>query len=419
MAKPVARHCPNCGGPLVLDPSVTDVTCQYCGNVAHFAQPSAAAARAPTRGQGAALIGVLGGVIALTSIGGATAFFMTASPSGVRQSVEQAMGATRDFPISCGMNDEVVIADRTFEGTGTLITGDVNCKVRIKNSKLKADTIVLAKNLVEIHVENSTLEGKEAAVQLGMNSKLFVTKQSTLRGGEAGVRGGINSELTLTDSSVEGGEHGVRSEVNFKLHATSAKISGKEYGILAANNFELEGKELTLSGERAALAAEVNLKADLRGGLLQGGEAGIQMKGPNLRLKLSRGAKVQARESAIRTGSNFELEMEDALIDGGEIGIETEVNPKLNLGPKARVHGKSIALKAGVNLELRLRGASLESESVAVCAPFNVELTARDSTIRGGSDAFRLQRRPNELTLTSTTVTGKQLFNVRSCSATP
>ena len=63
-----------------------------------------------------------------------------------------------------------------------------------------------------------------------------------------------------------------------------------------------------------------------------------------------------------------------------------------------------------------MRSATLESEAVALCAPFNVEISARESVIRGGSDAFRLQRKPNELSLTGTTVTGNQQFSARGCA---
>lgn len=326
------------------------------------------------------------------------------------------LGGNENFPMTCGMNQQLTIEGRKFEGTGTLITGEINCKIKIKDSTLKGDVVVAAKNLVEVTVENSTLEGKQTAVKLEMNSKLDAKKQTHLKAEETGLEGGINSQVSLDDSSIEGGEVGVKADTNFKLRANKSRISGKEYAIRASNNLELEGKELTLTGGRVALDGEVNLKADLRGGALEGGEAAVHMSGPNASLKLSRAARLSARETALKVGSNLELEMDEALIDGGEIGIDSEVNPKLTLGPKARVHGKQIALKAGVNLELQMRSATLESEAVALCAPFNVEISARESVIRGGSDAFRLQRKPNELSLTGTTVTGNQQFSARGCA---
>lgn len=423
MAHQKPKTCPNCGAPMELPPVGTpELTCQYCGHVARFDWTKPPYASSGKSRSPVLPMLVLAGGVALTGVVSTVFLSSNLKTAGVAlaEGAGVALGAAQNFPMTCGMNQELSIVGRKFEGTGTLITGDINCKIKIKDSTLKGDIVVLAKNLVEVTIENSTLEGKQTAVKLEMNSKLDAKKQTVLKAEETGVEAGINAQVSLEDSSIEGGEVGIKADSNFKLRANKSKVSGKEYGIKAENNFELEGKELTLSGGRVALDGEVNLKADLRGGVLEGGEAGIHMSGPNASVKMSRGARISARESALKTSSNLELHMEDALIDGGEIGIETEVNPKLTLGPKARIHGKKIAVKAGVNLELDMRSATLESEAVAVCAPFNVEIGARESVIKGGVDAFRFQRKPNELELTATTVTGAQQFNARNCgSAAP
>lgn len=419
MAQP-QKKCPNCGAPMVSPATETpEVTCQYCGHVVRFdfaKHPGRVGARGISP-----LVPVLLVVGGLGAAGIAVSVLVASSVKSAGVALAEGAGVALDssseeFPISCGMNKQVSLVGRKFEGTGTLITGDINCKIRIKDCTLKGDIVVAAKNLVEVTVENSTLEGKQTAVRLEMNSKLEAKKQSHFKAEEAGIEGGINSQVSLEDSSVEGGEVGIKAETNCKVRANKSRIAGKEYGIRASNNLDLESKELTLTGSRFALDAEVNLKADVRGGAFEGGEAAVHMSGPNAQLKLSRAARFTARETALKTGSNLNLEMDDALIDGGEIGVEADVNPKLTLGPKARIHGKQIALKAGLNLELHMRSATLESEAVALCAPFNVEVNARESLIKGGTDAFRLQRRPNELTLTGTTVTGNQQFNARGCS---
>lgn len=421
MAKLTSKKCPNCGAPLVLNPGSNDVTCQYCGNVIHVewgkkppvAQPPLTVYVKPKTGCLPAWITI--GTLVPLAVPLALAFGPKLKNVATEVAAEAGM-VKQSFPVECGLNQEVSIVGQTFEGTGTLITGDVNCKIKIKDSKLKGDIVVLAKNLVEINVENSTLEGKEAAVKLGMNSKLFATKGSVLKGDEMGISGGINSEVGLTNSSVQGGSSGVRSDVNFKLQASNARISGSEYGIRANSNLSIDGRELSISGGRVALESEVNLKLELRGGLFEGGEAAVRMKGPNANLKLSQKARLTARENALDTQTNLELEMEDAMIDGGEMGIQTGVNPKLSLGKNARIVGKKVGVKAGVNLEIRMRGASIESESVGICAPFNIEISARESVIRGNREAFRFQRRPQELTLESTTVGGKQVFNADGCA---
>ena len=429
MAKVTAKNCPKCGAPLALQRGVSDLQCQYCGTVVHVEwdkkppatpqlQQVATIYVAPSL---PAFVPVLIALGVLLPIGGSLFAFFASGVTSVATNAFNAAGVqtpsvlTKSLPATCGLNQEITIVGQKFEGPGPLITGEVNCKVKIKDSTLKSDVVVLAKNLVEVTVENSTLEGKEAAVKLSMNSKLFAKKKALLKGEEAAVVAGVNSEISLDDSSIEGGEVGIQGDSNLKVSGTNSKISGKDYGIRSGVNLGIDGKELTVRGTRAAIEGSVNLKLDLRGGLVEGDEAGVRLKGPNAELKLTKAAVIKGREAAVKTESNLELDMEDATIEGAEIAIETGVNPKLHLGPKAKVTGKRIAMKVGINLELDMRQATVESAGVAICAPFNIEIQARDSTIRGGIDAFRFERKPNELELVTTNVTGKQRFDARGC----
>jgi hypothetical protein len=429
VAKVEAKSCPKCGAPLTLQRGVSDLQCQYCGTVVHVEwdkkppanpepQQVATIYVAPRMPAFVPLLIALG---VLVPLGGSFAAFFASGVSNVATQAFNAAGVqapsvlAKSLPATCGLNQEIVIIGQKFEGPGPLITGEVNCKVKIKDSTLKSDVVVLAKNLVEVTVENSTLEGKEAAVKLSMNSKLFGKKKAILKGEEAAIVAGVNSEISLDDSSVEGGEAGIQGDSNLKVDGTKSKISGKDYGIRSGVNLDIVGKELIVQGSRAAVEGNVNLKLDLRGGLIEGDEAGIHMKGSNAELKLTKGATIKGREAAVKTELNLELDMEDATIEGAEIAIDTGVNPKLHLGPKAKVKGKRVALKVGINLELDMRGATIESDQIAICAPFNVEIQARDSIIRGGVEAFRFERKPNELELVGTNVTGKQRFDGHGC----
>jgi hypothetical protein len=408
---------------------VSDVPCQYCGTVVHVEwdkkppanpQPEQMATIyvAPTL---PAFVPILIALFVLLPIGGSLVAFLSSGVTSVATNALNAAGVqtpsvlAKSLPATCGLNQEINIVGQKFEGPGPLVTGEVNCKVKIKDSTLKSDVVVLAKNLVEVTVENSTLEGKEAAVKLSMNSKLFGKKKAVFKGEEAAIVAGVNSEITLDDSSVEGGETGIQGDSNLKLSGTKSKISGKEYGVRGGVNLGIDGKELAIRGSRAAVEGNINLKLDLRGGVIEGDEAGIRMKSSNAELRLSKAATIKGREAAVKTESNLELDMEDATIEGAEIGIDTGVNPKLSLGPKAKVVGKRVAMKVGINLELDMRDASVESPQVAICAPFNIEIQARNSTIRGGVEAFRFERKPNVLELVGSNVTGKQRFDARGC----
>lgn len=422
MAKLAAKKCPNCGAPIKLKPGAQDVQCEYCGNSIHveWGKKPPVAPQPLTvyvKPQVPAILRWLVGVGLLAPLVAPFSLFVLPKLHGVVAEVAQQSGiGAVVFPMTCGVNQEVTIAGQTYEGPGPLVTGDVNCKIRIRNSTLKSDVVVLAKNLVEISVEESTLEGKEAAVKLGMNSKLYTSKRAVLKGGEAAIFAGVNAELRLDDSTVESTGVALHCDANCKLSASGSRIAGTDYGVRGASNLQIEGKNLAVAGERAAIESDVNLKVELRRGAIEGGESGIRAKGANLGLKLFHGARVAARETAVRTGSSLQLEMDDAVIDGGEIGVDAEVNPKLQLGPKARIHGGRIAVKAGTNLQLDMRSASIESEAVALCAPFNIEIRARESQIRG-TDAFRFQRKPRELELATTQITGQRLFNAQGCNA--
>jgi LSD1 subclass zinc finger protein len=430
VAKVVAQNCPKCGAPLQLQKGMNDVQCQYCGTVVHVEwgkkaptepqpQQMATVYVAPTM---PAFVPILIALGVLIPIGGSLFAFLASGVTSVATNAINAAGVetpsvlAKSLPATCGLNQEIQIVGQKFEGPGPLITGEINCKVKIKDSTLKSDIVVLAKNLVEVTIENSTIEGKEAAVKLAMNSKLFGKKKAVIRGEEAAVQAGINSEVTLDDASIEGGEAGIQGDSNLKVFGTKGKISGKDYGIRSGTNLEIQGKELVVKGDRAAVEGQVNLKLDMRGGQIIGDEAGIHMKGPNAEIKLSKAAGIKGREAAIKTESNLELEMEDSTIEGAEVGIDSGVNPKLTLGPKSRITGKRVAMKLGINLELDMRGATVESDGVAICSPFNTKIQARESTIRG-VDAFRFERKPDELELVTTNVTGKQRFDAKGCNA--
>jgi LSD1 subclass zinc finger protein len=196
VAKVTAKNCPKCGAPLALQRGISDVQCQYCGTVVHVEwdkkppvnpqpQQMATIYVAPSL---PAFVPVLIALAALVPIAGSLFAFFASGVTNVATNAFNAAGVkppsvlTTSLPATCGLNQEVNIVGQKFEGPGPLITGEINCKVKIKDSTLKSDVVVLAKNLVEVTIENSTLEGKEAAVKLSMNSKLFGKKQAIIKG---------------------------------------------------------------------------------------------------------------------------------------------------------------------------------------------------------------------------------------------
>jgi hypothetical protein len=289
----------------------------------------------------------------------------------VEQVAEQSGLVPVSFPATCGLNQELEIVGATYEGTGTLIVSDINCKIRIKDSKLKGTVVVAAKNLVEITIENSTIYGTETAVRADMNSTVRASRKSLLKSDSTGLVMGLNGKVFLEDSRIEGQEAAIKASVNFELSAKGSTIIGKEYGIKADDNVKVEFDGSTLRGERAALRADNNLDLSSKNG---------------------------------------------TELIGDEVGVWATANAKLELESQSKIVGKRFAVKVGHNLELSMHQAALDSDQVALCAAFNAEIAATNSSLRGRLEAIRTQQKPNVLELVQTTVSGAQRFSGRGCA---
>jgi hypothetical protein len=289
----------------------------------------------------------------------------------VEQVAEKTGLSSVRFPAKCGLNQELELTSINYEGTGTLITSDINCKVRIKDSKLKGTIVIAAKNLVDISLENSTIYGIETAISSDMNTTVHVARNSLIKGDAIGLTMGLNGKVTVEDSRIEGQNAAIKSGVNFDLSAKNSNITGKEYGLLADNNVKIEFDNSKVNAERAAIRSDANL------------------------------------DLSMRHGSH---------VKGADVGVWSTVNSKLELESNSKIEGKRFAVKTGHNLELSMLNAALESDEIALCSALNAEIAARDSTLRGGTEAIRCQQKPNVLELVRTTVQGAQRFSGRGCS---
>ncbi len=430
MAKVLQKKCPTCGAPLPLKKGVSDVTCTYCGNAIHIEWNKSAPAQvdprtlyvAPTSSAAPLIIGIA--VTMLIAAGSAVAIFVAGPAKQVQEQVQQAMAAVpriggeaevTQFPATCAMNQKLTIKGQKFKGKGPLIVGAINCKIEIVDSNLESDVIVEAKNLTEVTVVRSQLNGSKAAVQMDMNAKLFVKEKSKLVGGESAVVSGVNGEVRLDDSEVEGKESAIRGAVNFHLVAAGSKLRGKEAALVGDSNLNVELRDSELIGERVALAAEGNLELQMRGGTIRATEAAVRADSYNPHLKLSHGAKLVAKETALETEGNLELSMDGASIEGGEVGVSSGVNAKLDLRGKSSIKGKKAAVKLTTNSVVKLRDSKLEASELGLCAGINGELEARNSTI-SGSPAISYRRKPRKFEIDDkSTVSGKPDFSSKSC----
>lgn len=432
MAQVVSRNCPTCGAPLPLRRGVSNVTCTYCNNSIHIewakrplsnADPRTVYV-APQSGTVPLLIGLA--AAGVFTIGIAAVAISESTRQNSNTAVESLVGlADRDdadrndsvsqFPVTCGLNQQLSIVDRTFEGPGPLITGNVNCRILIKNSTLKSDVIVRAKNLTEVTIENSTLEATRVAVELEMNATMLAKAKSRIVGKEAAVESGPNGKLRVEDSSLEGGEVAVAAGLNFELDARNGKLVGNSAAIKASTNLTIKARDTEFSGKRHAIVSETNLTLEMRGGSARAKEAAVLATGYNAKLTLTHGATLAASETAVDANGNLKLSMDASRIEGGEVGLAAKNNAELDLRNESRISGKRGAVRLELNPRVTLRDSTLySSEGSALCGAHNAEIEARKSKLEGKT-ALAFARKPRKLELLGSTTTGRQDFSARTC----
>ncbi len=425
MGRVISQKCPTCGAPLPVSRGAHDVTCTYCGNSIHIEWAKKAPATGDPRTLYVAPQGSAGLVIALVMsvmgvmVAAGVIFAVNAGSQRIENvvnAVPQLGGNSRveSFPVTCGLNQSLEIVDQTHEGKGPLIVGAINCKITIRNSKLKSNVIVEAKNLTEVTLIGSTLEATETAVDMEMNAKLVAKDKSSIKGKEAAIETGSNCSVDLHNSTVEGDEVGIRGGLNFKLKAEGSTVKGREAAVTGGTNLEVQIRDSTISANRIGLEGDGNLTLDMRGGLVQANEAAVRCSKYNGKLKLTHGAKLAAKEVALDGGTNLELTMDGSTIEGGEIGLVGGTNAKLELRGKSEISGREFAAKLSGNADVQLRNSTLKSAGTALCGAYNAEVEARGATIHGG-DALAFARKPRKLQLDDSAVNGKQDFSSKKC----
>jgi LSD1 subclass zinc finger protein len=178
--------CPTCGANLPVPPGAPQIMCRYCQNVIHvehrkpppevrpFGSPGAmpsrtlyvdpeAAARASKHVGLLILVGVAIPILLPLLIG--------VLPWAIRS----CKSKIRPFPVACGLNEELTVSGN-YESTGPIVTSvGHNCKLHIKNAKLKGSTLVKADTFnMELSLENVTIETTEPMIHSGSNLKVKV-----------------------------------------------------------------------------------------------------------------------------------------------------------------------------------------------------------------------------------------------------
>lgn len=408
VAKLIAAKCPTCGAALPVPPGAHHVQCRYCGNAITvevrkgppmqppFGAPGGMPSRtlyldpeavaAAGKGIATAVIVVVALPILLTVIGGVVAF------TTVRGASPVGFGGLRtaSYPGSCAVNETIELTG-DWQGTGPVITeAATNCKIRIKNAKLKAPRLLQTNGAnVEITLENVTLETTEAAIVPGINTKVRVTGGGLTSGAEVIGGNGTNLDVTLTNTSlVSRAATALAGGTNLKLDATGSKIQGTRAAIETESNAKLKLKATELVAEGPAVKAKSSCGIDAQGGALtSSGDPAVEVESnPSLAFE---GTKVQGRDAAIAATSSVKLRISKkaSLVATGGPGVEVSSSFDLDV-TDATIQGARSAVKATSSAKVKLReGAKLSGQQGGVVAESSLDVDATNATIEGGKAA--------------------------------
>jgi hypothetical protein len=415
--------------------------CRYCQNVIHvehrkpppevrpFGSPGAMPSRTlyvdpdaavkAGRGVGCAiLIGVAVPILIPLAIG--------VGPWAVRS----CKGAIRPFPVACGMNEEITVSGN-YESAGPIVTSvGHNCKLHIKNAKLKGSTLVKTDSYnMELTIEGSTIETTEPMVHTGSNLKVKVLG-STLTSATTVLDTDTNMVVDLQNSTIES-KNGiaVKTKHNLKSQMENSKVRGKKAAFDADANFSLtmkKGSEIT-SSEGTAVKTTSSFKLEAEGGKIDGGlivtsganieATGLSISGKekailatsSLKLDYTDGSITSLADMAIDGDSSMDLTLINTKLQGATTAINCESSSKIKASKKTRIIGlqgygvtttsntelnlNDAAVEAGVkgfkgtvNTKIKLaQGARVAGKKGGIDAEGNLEVDATGATLEGGS----------------------------------
>ncbi|MBX3233892.1 MAG: hypothetical protein KIT84_31580 [Labilithrix sp.] len=406
MAKPLAAKCPTCGANLPVVPGALQVTCRYCQNVitvqvqkappnvTPFGMPGGMpsrtlyvdpAAMAAAQRAGKISLGVFLVIFALPFIIGIGA---AVGPCAMRS----CKGAIRPFPISCGVNEEVQVSG-TWEGKGPIVaSAGVNCKIRIKDSKLKAPVFIdsSATNL-EVTFENVQIETTETMFRGPTNVKLRAKGSTFVAQGDV-FDLDSSADFTLEDTTVESKTgYAIKTKPNYKLRATASKIRGKKGAVDTSSSFKLElqkGCELT-SADGPAVRATSGMQARIDGGKIDGAggafvtQSSFELNGTGVTI-------ASAKDRAIATTSSFKLELTDSTVtSGGDAAIVCDSSSDITLANTTVQGTAGIEGSSGVKLKATKKSRVVATTGIGFAGTSGLEVNLSEASIEGGTKAIK------------------------------
>ncbi|HVJ95007.1 MAG TPA: hypothetical protein VM580_34750 [Labilithrix sp.] len=401
--KVVSAKCPTCGANLPIPPGIPQVTCRYCQNVIHIehrkpppnVQPFGAPGAVPSRtlyidpnaaAQASKNVGCAIAIAVLFPI--LLPLVFGVGPWAVRS----CKGAVKPFPVACGLNEELELSGN-FEATGPIVTSvGHNCKLHIKNSKLKGSTFIKtdAANM-ELTLDNVTIETTDRMIRTGANLKVHV-QGSTLTSANAVFDSDSNMVIDAENSTFESNNAAaIKAEHNLKLHLDGTKIRGKKAGVDSNANMELTMKHLSeiTSSDGVGVKTTSSLKLEAEGGKIDG-PSGALVVTSNANITAT-GLSLSSKERAIAASSSLKLDYTDgSIISLGDMAIDADSSMELLL-----VNTKVQAATTAINCEGNSKIKASKKTTIAgttgngITTTSNSELVVADAAIEAGEKAFK------------------------------
>lgn len=404
--KAVSANCPSCGAALPVMPGVAQLTCRYCQNVISIemrtpppeVRPFGSPGGIPSRTlyvdpKAMAAAQKAGSVLtAIILIACLLPFVIGMGAAFGGGCLRACTGAIRPYPIACGLNGDVSVSGN-WEGTGPIVKeAGVNCKIHIKNAKLKGTTFMTksAAN-VEVTLENATIETTDTMFKLDSNPKLHLVNSNLV---SSGLVFDTDSNLVIDaeGSTIESkGATAIKSKYNLKLHATNTKVRGKRAAIETEANFELsmkKGSEISASDGRA-IKTDSSMKLEVEGGKITGGagaitaSSGLTITGTGLTI-------TSAREKAIEVTSGLKVDLTDSSITatadeaiGGDSGMELVL-------ANTTIQGTSgVVTKSGLKVKASRKSRIVGTTGYGIVTTSGADVSLTDGSIEGGAVALK------------------------------
>lgn len=337
-----------------------------------------------------------------------------------------------------GVNNEITLENVTLETTETAFNAGANTRIKIVGGSVtsRSNAVEADSNLV-LTLENTTLESKTGSAVHGKYNLKIDATNSKIIGKKSAIDTDANPTLTLKkNSEISSDGIAIKATSTLHLEADGGKISSSESAIAAGPSSRLTAQNLTVSGREKAMSLGSSTNVEFTGGsitsqtesaietdgigeytfsgtTLQGAASAIAAKN-GLTLKAIKKARlVGTNGNGVQSGSNSEITLNDASIEGGRVGVKGESNLKVRLGANGRIVGKKGGIAGDSNVDIDATSPIVEGGAGAgIECGYNAKIAIHQGSIKG-TPALAMARKPSIFDLDGVRIEGEQRVPAR------